>query len=89
VNRFIGIEWVANMLYPDRYAVDMVEQTQEFYRRMYRVDISTDEALEILGNSYPPYGTKAKYTPSGESHAADTDTGLSADDMSRRLAGED
>lgn len=56
VNRFLGIQWVANMLYPDLYDVDMVERTKDFYSRLYWCDISDDQAKELLGNSYPPYG---------------------------------
>lgn len=56
VNRFLGIQWVCNMLYPDRFDVDMVEVTKEFYSLLYWVDISDDDARELLGNSYPPYG---------------------------------
>ncbi len=56
VNRFLGIQWVANMLYPDRYPVDMVEATKTFYSMMYWVDITDDQAKDLLGNSYPPYG---------------------------------
>lgn len=59
VNRFIGIQWIANMLYPDIYDIDMVEATKEFYSRLYWVDIDDDKAKEILGNSYPPYGHAA------------------------------
>ncbi|WP_124060773.1 ABC transporter substrate-binding protein [Gordonibacter sp. Marseille-P4307] len=55
VNRFLGIQWVANMLYPDLYPVDMLEETKEFYRRLYWVDIGDDDARALLGNSYPPY----------------------------------
>ena len=55
VNRFIGIQWVANMLYPDLYDVDMVERTKEFYAKMYWVEITDEQALDLLGNSYPPY----------------------------------
>lgn len=58
VNRFLGIQWVANMLYPKRFDVDMVERTKEFYSKLYWVDITDDQAKELLGNSYPPYGTK-------------------------------
>lgn len=59
VNRFLGIQWVANMLYPDLYDVDMVEVVKDFYSRMYWVDISDDDAKDLLGNSYPPYGREA------------------------------
>ncbi len=55
VNRFLGVQWVANMLYPDRYDVDMVQVAREFYRLFYWVEPSEDEIKELLGNSYPPY----------------------------------
>ncbi|MEG0217970.1 MAG: hypothetical protein RR655_06600, partial [Raoultibacter sp.] len=52
VNRFLGIQWVANMLYPQAYAVDMVDVTKEFYATFYHRDISDVQAKELLGNSY-------------------------------------
>ncbi|RDB63159.1 ABC transporter substrate-binding protein [Gordonibacter sp. 28C] len=55
VNRFLGVQWVANMLYPDRYDVDMVQVAREFYRLFYWVEPSEDEIKDLLGNSYPPY----------------------------------
>ena len=58
VNRFIGLQWVANMLYPDKYDVDMKEETKKFYKMLYNVEITDAQALELLGNSYPPYGKK-------------------------------
>jgi iron complex transport system substrate-binding protein len=58
VNRFLGLQWVANMLYPDLYDVDMVEETKKFYSKLYWVDISDEDALDLLGNSYPPYKKK-------------------------------
>ena len=56
VNRFLGVQWIANMLYLDRYDVDMVEEVKNFYSLLYWVDITDDDARELLGNSYPPYG---------------------------------
>ncbi len=56
VNRFLGVQWVANMLYPDYYDVDMVEEVKKFYSLLYWVDITDEQALDLLGNSYPPYG---------------------------------
>lgn len=53
VNRLIGIQWVANLLYPQYYDVDMVEVTKDFYKKMYWADITDDQARELLGNSYP------------------------------------
>ena len=55
VNRFLGIQWVANMLYPDLYDVDMVEETKKFYSKMYWIDITDEQARDLLGNSYPVY----------------------------------
>lgn len=54
VNRFLGIQWVANMLYPEAYDVDMVEVVQEFYKLFYHVDVTDEDAMELLGNSYVP-----------------------------------
>ena len=36
----------------------MVEVTKEFYSLFYHVEITDEDALELLGNSYPPYGTE-------------------------------
>lgn len=52
VNRFLGVQWIANTLYPEAYDVDMVEVTKEFYEMFYHRNISTEEAKELLGNSY-------------------------------------
>ncbi len=55
VNRILGLQWVANMLYPDVYDVDMVEEAKKFYSTLYWYDLTDEEAVELLGNSYPPY----------------------------------
>lgn len=52
VNRVLGIQWIANTLYPDAYNVDMVDVTKEFYSTFYHRDITDAQAKEILGNSY-------------------------------------
>lgn len=54
INRLLGIQWVANVLYPQYYDVDMVEVVKDFYKQMYWVDIDDAKAKELLGNSYPP-----------------------------------
>jgi iron complex transport system substrate-binding protein len=54
VNRLIGIHWVANLLYPDVYDVDMKEITREYFRVMYQKDVDDETILGILGDSYPP-----------------------------------
>ncbi len=88
VNRFIGIQWVANMLYPDRYDVDMVEVLQDFYKKMYWVDVSTDDALALLGNSYPALGRTAKYISGGTS-TVNTSAGSDSSTLESRQKGGD
>jgi iron complex transport system substrate-binding protein len=54
VNRILGIHWIANLLYPDIYDVDMKEIVKEYFKVMYEVDVDDATVLELLGNSYPP-----------------------------------
>lgn len=87
VNRFLGIQWVANMLYPDLYDVDMVEVTKDFYSKMYWVDITDEQARDLLGNSYPVYrpeqagqgSTATAAAPSGGQSSAVIDRTTGAD----------
>lgn len=52
VNRFIGIQWLANLFYPQYYDVDMVEVTRDFYKKCYWRDITEAEARRVLGNEW-------------------------------------
>ena len=87
VNRFLGIQWVANMLSPDLYDVDMVEVTKDFYSKMYWVDITDEQARDLLGNSYPVYrpeqagqgSTATAAKPSGGQSSAVIDRTTGAD----------
>jgi iron complex transport system substrate-binding protein len=60
VNRIIGIHWIANLLYPDIYDVDMKEIVKEYFKVMYQVDIDDETVTELLGSSYPPPERLAK-----------------------------
>ena len=40
VNRFIGLHWMANLLYPELYDIDIVEVAIDYYKVMYHVDVS-------------------------------------------------
>lgn len=51
VNRFLGMKWLANTLYPDYYQVDMVKEVKGYYSLFYHVDISDTDAKELLTNS--------------------------------------
>ncbi len=53
VQRWLGIQWLANLMYPDRYDVDMVEEAKYFYNLVYHIEIDDDQAKRILGDSYP------------------------------------
>jgi iron complex transport system substrate-binding protein len=60
VNRIIGIHWMANLLYPDVYDVDIKEVVREFFKVMYGKEIDDTVILELLGASYPPPPRAAK-----------------------------
>ena len=55
INRLLGLQWVANLLYHDSYDVDMVKEVKEFYSLFYHADISDSQAQQLLGSSYPAY----------------------------------
>lgn len=63
VNRFIGLQWLTNLLYPEAYDIDIVATTQEFYSLFYHRDLTEEQVIELLGNSYVP--------ADGEAAAAD------------------
>ncbi len=52
VNRILGIQWIANTLYPETYDIDMVEVTKKFYSLLYHANVTDEQAREILGNRY-------------------------------------
>ena len=47
VNRFIGLRWIASLLYPDRFAEDFRADVREFYQLFYQVELD-EPALERL-----------------------------------------
>lgn len=51
VTRYIGMQWLANLLYPDVYDVDMVQETKDYYRLFFSVELSDEEARAILGSA--------------------------------------
>lgn len=52
VNRFLGVQWLAKLFYPDYCDYDMVDAVREFYSRCYWRDVTVEQAREILGTSY-------------------------------------
>lgn len=47
--RLLGAQWLAKKLYPERYPVDMVARTVEFYRLFLGVEIDRATAAKLLG----------------------------------------
>jgi iron complex transport system substrate-binding protein len=46
--RLLGAKWLANHLYPERYRVDLMRETQEFFRLFLGVNLSPEEATAAL-----------------------------------------
>ncbi|NLY41191.1 MAG: ABC transporter substrate-binding protein [Desulfovibrionales bacterium] len=46
--RFLGLQWLANTLHPDRFSIDMEEETDRFLRLFFRLDLSNDAIKKIL-----------------------------------------
>ncbi len=47
--RLLGVKWVASLLYPNRFRIDMVGETQQFFRLFLGVDLTGDEAERLIG----------------------------------------
>jgi iron complex transport system substrate-binding protein len=47
VNRFIGLRWIASLLYPERFAEDFRADVRAFYQLFYQIDLDAP-ALERL-----------------------------------------
>lgn len=48
VNRVLGLRWLANLLYPEIFDFDIVEEARNFYRLFWHYDLGEEEAREIL-----------------------------------------
>ena len=51
VNRIIGIKWLSNLLYPDVFPYDMIEEMREFYKLFYHCDVSDAQIRDLLSKS--------------------------------------
>ena len=49
VNRAIGVMWLAHILYPDNYNIDIKATTAEFYQLFYHVNLSERDINDIVG----------------------------------------
>lgn len=48
VNRLIGLKWLGQTLYPDIYNYDLAQEIVEFFSLFYGVEITNDQALELM-----------------------------------------
>ena len=46
--RLLGAKWVASLLYPEKYKVNMVKETQQFFKLFLDVDLTVGEAKELM-----------------------------------------
>jgi iron complex transport system substrate-binding protein len=51
VNRFIGLHWLANLLYPELYDIDIVSVAIDYFKIMYHVDIARADMEALLSES--------------------------------------
>ena len=51
LQRFLGIQWLAQVLYPGVYDYDLVSIAQEFYRLFYGYELTQDEAMALMCRS--------------------------------------
>lgn len=58
LNRIIGLAWVANLLYGERFPFDLRAETQRFYKLFYQVDVTGAdlETLVAWADGKPPPG---------------------------------
>jgi len=47
--RFMGLKWLANIFYPQKFHIDPVVETRKFYRTFFDVELKDNQAKEILG----------------------------------------
>ncbi len=48
MNRILGIKWLANLIYPDKYDIDVKAEAKVFYRLFYNYELSDSELDELL-----------------------------------------
>ncbi|SEM67390.1 iron complex transport system substrate-binding protein [Syntrophus gentianae] len=46
--RLLGAKWVASCLYPTIYRTDMVKETRNFFKLFFKINLSPEEARELL-----------------------------------------
>ncbi|MBQ6808243.1 MAG: ABC transporter substrate-binding protein [Firmicutes bacterium] len=48
-NRLIGIYWLAELLYPEKFDLDIADEARKFYSLYYHMELSVEQLAELLG----------------------------------------
>jgi iron complex transport system substrate-binding protein len=51
MNRVLGMKWLGNLIYPDKFNYDIKQEAKTFYSLFYNYDLSDQELDELLKNS--------------------------------------
>lgn len=51
INQIIGVRWLGNLVYPDLYQYDMVDEVQQFFKLFWHTDITDEQVHTLLKNS--------------------------------------
>ncbi len=51
VNRYIGMIWLSELLYPDAFDYDLLAETQRYYQLFYHYDLSEEQFNQLCANS--------------------------------------
>jgi iron complex transport system substrate-binding protein len=51
VNRYMGMIWLAQLLYPDTAGYDMYSETSKYYELFYHCELSEAQFNELMGGS--------------------------------------
>lgn len=50
-SRILGIRWLGNLLYPDRYSCDMKAEVRKFYSLFYHLDLTDAQLDELMARA--------------------------------------
>lgn len=53
INRIIGLKWLAHLLYPDFYKINIIDETRSFYSLFYHKHLTDAEIKQVLENALP------------------------------------
>ena len=51
VNRMIGIQWLGQLVYPEKFKLDIQKSVEEFYELFYHVKPTSEQIVNVLENA--------------------------------------